>query len=665
MIVVLCSLVLVASPAFGQDNPDVELSVDWQDMTPERSRTDLKNYGRFIEEYFKWDIEDQKAYLFKGRDAALSLQNDTVVFHYTQRLGHLYLSIDSQFVSLTHFNTALELAYSDEKKVGIYNMLGFTFSSLEDYNTALEYYFQALDLSEAKKSPNLTYIMTNISDAYTDLKDYQNALKYIRRASQLAQNLSFPEKEYLNTFSYTNMAKHFVELNQLDSAQYYIEKSLENVAKIDTIKQNRYNQAANYGSVNAIAIYTKLGMSSTAKSFVDKIRTLKLTYTKTLAKIFEAQYEISIRAYSKALSILNNIDYDSQHFRDKEKINQLKIDCYKALGNSSEVMAVYEKQLRLKEDKIADDISRNAILADVKYETFKKNEEIKTLKLDKQVNNLTIQNQRYLFVLSVVLIGVLIGVLFFIYQQAQRRKAQSDYLEEQVALKTQDLHQANEELKVLNYIASHDIKEPMRNIGNYVGLIKRKLPDELKPQLGLYIGTIEKSIQQLYTLIEDMATYLTMSKDEKVELSELDTKQLFNSLSTSLNTYVQERNGQIIYKGQGDLKTSRIFIYVILKNLIENGLKFNQSEQPTVEVHFDDTNEKFYRFLVRDNGIGIEESYFEKIFKSFKRLHNRNEYKGSGIGLAIVQLLTKKLNGSIHVTSELGNGSTFELLLSK
>jgi signal transduction histidine kinase len=99
-------------------------------------------------------------------------------------------------------------------------------------------------------------------------------------------------------------------------------------------------------------------------------------------------------------------------------------------------------------------------------------------------------------------------------------------------------------------------------------------------------------------------------------------------------------------------------IYIALKHLIENGLKYNKSKQPTVEISYQSTDDT-YQIIVSDNGIGIDEQYHERIFEMFKRLHDRAAYKGSGIGLAIVKLMVEKLNGEIKLESEVGVGSRF------
>ena len=127
---------------------------------------------------------------------------------------------------------------------------------------------------------------------------------------------------------------------------------------------------------------------------------------------------------------------------------------------------------------------------------------------------------------------------------------------------------------------------------------------------------------------------------------------------------IQKSNGMVINHGLPNIPSNNSLLYTTLKNFIENGLKYNTSTQPTVELSYNETPEN-HHIIIKDNGIGIEEKYFDKIFVMFQRLHNRGEYSGSGVGLSIVRLAIEKLNGEIKVESEVGKGSTFIICLPK
>ena len=130
----------------------------------------------------------------------------------------------------------------------------------------------------------------------------------------------------------------------------------------------------------------------------------------------------------------------------------------------------------------------------------------------------------------------------------------------------------------------------------------------------------------------------------------------------NLQESIKKYNGEVVVNSLPTINSSNAFLFTTLKNLIENGLKYNQSPIPTVEISYHQT-ETHHQIIVADNGIGIEEQYHKRVFEMFKRLHNRGEYEGSGIGLAIVKLVIEKLDGTIEIESKVGKGTVFKILL--
>ncbi len=261
-----------------------------------------------------------------------------------------------------------------------------------------------------------------------------------------------------------------------------------------------------------------------------------------------------------------------------------------------------------------------------------------------------------LFTFPPILIGI--GLLLTHYFNAIKK-----YENENQAL-IQNLKQANYELRTFNHIASHDIKEPIRIIGGYASLIQRQLPNDLKEKFHNYFSTIKRSTKQLYTLIEDFTYYSTISRDEAIKKESIDLNQLIDNVKDTLQESLKKYNGTIKTNQLPTIHSSNTFLFTAFKNLIENGLKYNQSESPTVEITYTST-ETDHKIKISDNGIGIKEKYHSQIFEMFKRLHYRGAYEGSGIGLAIVKLVTEKLNGTIEVESAEGKGTSFILNLPK
>ena len=179
-----------------------------------------------------------------------------------------------------------------------------------------------------------------------------------------------------------------------------------------------------------------------------------------------------------------------------------------------------------------------------------------------------------------------IGWGFTYYHSNKQKKHYNSILEETVNQRTtqlqqvnhdldkmnKTLQQANYELRTFNYIASHDIKEPIRNISSYVGLINRKLPADLKSSLSEYFQTIKSSTTQLYTLVEDFAKYTSLSKEETVKQEVVDLNQLLVGIEHNFSEMIKEQSGHINYNNLPTIHSSASLLYTIFKNLIENKL---------------------------------------------------------------------------------------------
>jgi light-regulated signal transduction histidine kinase (bacteriophytochrome) len=226
----------------------------------------------------------------------------------------------------------------------------------------------------------------------------------------------------------------------------------------------------------------------------------------------------------------------------------------------------------------------------------------------------------------------------------------------------EQLYQQNNALQQFSYIASHDIKEPIRSIGNYIGLVRKKIAAADEEKLGLYFDNIKSGLQQVYTLIEDVMQYTQISQNETLVLKAVNIDKVIKNIEIGLGTFIEEKKAKIIYTDLPIIQSSSSMLFMILKNLIQNSLKFNHSEVPTIKIDYNKTK-THHEIIVSDNGIGIDKNYHGKVFEMFKKLNNKEAYEGSGIGLAIVKLSVDKLNGEIILDSEVGKGSRFLILL--
>lgn len=230
----------------------------------------------------------------------------------------------------------------------------------------------------------------------------------------------------------------------------------------------------------------------------------------------------------------------------------------------------------------------------------------------------------------------------------------------QLTKSNEALKKSNEELERFAFIASHDLKTPLHNIILFSELLKRKLEHHDDPIVQDCLSFIEDGGKRMNNLIVDVLEYSKLSKyDKDKALGHIDLNELVVEVTDSISAYIETRGASVeVFNQLPALKWNRSKLYLLFKNLIENGLKYNQSNTPKVDVHClkDDLN---YTFVFKDNGIGIEEKYISKIFQMFYRLHNQQDYEGTGLGLSTCKKIVEEMNGSISVDSQVGIGTSF------
>ncbi|MBK7148948.1 MAG: GHKL domain-containing protein [Bacteroidetes bacterium] len=254
----------------------------------------------------------------------------------------------------------------------------------------------------------------------------------------------------------------------------------------------------------------------------------------------------------------------------------------------------------------------------------------------------------YNLCIPVKFINILVAVFIII----NKRTEEEQYLKNAVT----ELERVNEGLRQFAYVTSHDLKTPLRNISTYLQLLKRK--NQLDSESVEMVDSAVKSVKQLNQLITDIFLYTTTDfkneKDEWVDLSEL-----LQQIKADTAAIFSEQHGQLLLPGQlPKIKMNATQALQVFSNLIGNAIKYNRSHAPIVKLSCH-TDDQYHTFTVTDNGIGIEEKYQHQIFELFKRLHTKEEYEGTGIGLAMCKKIIESHGGTIRVESTPGKGSSF------
>ncbi len=226
-----------------------------------------------------------------------------------------------------------------------------------------------------------------------------------------------------------------------------------------------------------------------------------------------------------------------------------------------------------------------------------------------------------------------------------------------------ELKRSNTDLKQFAYITSHDLQEPLNTVKAFSGLLRDTVKDKDEPEISEFTLYIEEGVNRMSELIKGVLAYSIIGRTKSIH-SKTDLNEIVHNKIKDLKEYIQKKNAKVEVSDLPKIICVKEQIGTVFYNLILNGLKFNKSDIPEVRISASET-EEFWVFKVKDNGIGIPSSHHAQIFGIFKRLHRRNEFEGTGIGLSICEKIISYHNGVIEVDSVEKMGSTFTFTISK
>ena len=243
---------------------------------------------------------------------------------------------------------------------------------------------------------------------------------------------------------------------------------------------------------------------------------------------------------------------------------------------------------------------------------------------------------------------------------AERRRA-----EEELARSNEELHQSNKELDDFAYIASHDLKEPLRGIHNFASFLLEDYADKLDGEGRSKLETLTRLTRRMETLIDSLLHFSRLGRVD-LAIDDVDLNGVVGEVLENLGISVEQSGLEVrIPRPLPVVRADRARVGEIFHNLVVNAMKYNDKERKWVEIGFlDSTDGEPPVFYVRDNGIGIQEKHFDSVFRIFKRLHARDKFGGgTGAGLTIVKKIVERHSGKIWVESTYGGGTAFYFTL--
>lgn len=253
-----------------------------------------------------------------------------------------------------------------------------------------------------------------------------------------------------------------------------------------------------------------------------------------------------------------------------------------------------------------------------------------------------------------------------IIQDIHEHKEFQEELKKQVASRTNELTRSNSDLMHFASVVSHDLREPLRKIKIFNNLLRNDIEAYVNEKSKKYLHKISQSAQRMENIIEGILTYSTL--DKMLQFTEtIDLNEVIENIKIDLELIIKEKDAILITSDLPQIEGAPILINQLLYNLIQNALKFSKEDQPprviiTNNVINIDGND-FVQIKIKDNGIGIDDKFAEKIFTAFERLHSKDQYEGNGLGLALCRKIAERHNGKITAVGEKDNGAEFTVTL--
>ncbi len=589
-------------------------------------------------------------------------------------MGYTHQRRNNYQESLDCFQRGIELSkkYPDDIEfktmARVYTQISSIYQVLGDYKKAFDNQIQSLLICE--KSNDLGGIANsqyNLGTIFFYQNQFERAQEHYEKAKVICDEL---KQERLIYSCLAALGSVSEKLGESEKSLDYNNKSLELAIKLNYktgIAYAKGNIASNYLSVNNFAeaekyckeaISIKLDLEDSYGAIGSKI---------DLSKVYLGWNKLreAVIVLNEALDLAKMVESKS---RQSDIYKNLSV-VYEGLNNASKALDYTKKYVALKDSLLNEKTLEEMGTSQRRYELEKKEHDIAMLKKENELLEQKEMNQslqKYVFGL------VTIAFLMFIWWYKAKLNYQNNVnrileeknellngMNDEIEIKNKQLEHSNEDLKQFAYVASHDLKEPLRMINSYTNLLQRRYMGSFDESGKEFMNYITDAVGRMEILLDDLLDF-SRAGSQPTPTNHVSTQDVMIMVEANLRHRLESLNATLVVKNDNlpSIKAHRTQMIQLLQNLVSNGMKFKGEKDPIVEVDCIKKENKFI-FSVKDNGIGISEDNLEKVFEMFRRLHTREEYEGTGIGLATCKRIVTTWGGDIWVESEEGNGCTF------
>ena len=561
-------------------------------------------------------------------------ENPSPVLESGLLLGEGYIYTDLGYLDKADqlFHQNLEVAQLSKDKESIamaYYALGYLTqekyfakavnSPGEDESLA---FFEAIDLlKELKDTASLLDAYDAQGYLYFMQNNIPNAITYGKRAVSLVESIKFTDSA---PNVYSNLAEYYIATHNFETAEACLTKATEWMSQHpDGVHgEYKYNVLRNLGTIYLHTGRRSEGIRLTNEALQYAIKN-KNSYLLKETSMQLIQDAIAQNDFKDAFAL------QSAYLERQDSLHQVEMALHHDRNQTMLNIGLREKDYQLLEAKL---------------------------------------HAQHLLVYAALGVSALLlawlSTILFLYRQKKRFNTN---LREEVAQQTKVLRISNEALERFAFVASHDLRTPLRNVISFIGLIQRRLKDQKDPSLMAFIGYAKEYANHMNRLLNDILAYSKIGGQKELAHEVVDMDEVLHTTLELVKEHASEKKSRIKIAPLPAVIASYTSMMRLMQNLVENALTYNDKPNPCIRIEATETDDGMALISVIDNGIGIEADYHQKVFDMFTRLHNLEQYPGTGLGLSICKRIVEESGGSIWLESALGEGTTvyFTLPLAK
>jgi signal transduction histidine kinase len=550
---------------------------------------------------------------------------------------------------------SLELA-EKEKNLKLqdfaYYGLGTLYEASGEYEKAVGSYIKSLKLADQRNSvSDAINTMQNLAITYTKLGNNELALETIEKAykqigsikdSTLIASIIFDYGKVLNINKRHDEAleKFFKSLEMFKALTFrpLIARSLFYIADTYTQKKE-YTKAKSY--FLECKIYEK---------YISKRSMTELNIKLGALYLGDNQVEKAKSSFLVGFETANQCDYRELKRESSTYLSKV----YERIGDYQEAYKYSGIATALKDSIYDESHSKGIAELKLKYDSEKTENEIQGLKY---------RQTRLWFLFGGIMALAVIIVAFYIIRLSNKNNKALQLKNKQIEEQNKVLKEQNESLEQFAYAAAHDLKEPLRNIGSFANLLQRRYSHQLDENAQEYMGFIVNGAKRMNDLLVGLLNLSSLTT-ERANGEEVVLGDVVKVVTSNLKMAIEEKEAIINYVGHSmTIPMNQLHMIQLIQNLVGNAIKFVE-ERPKVIISASETDSS-YQISVKDNGIGMDKAYENKVFRLFQRLDKTKNYEGNGVGLSICKNIVEKYGGKIWFESELNKGTQFFINIPK